>query len=105
MRVVTPDVGGGFGTKIFVYPEYPLVLFAAQQLKRPVRWVGERADSFLGDAHGRDNVTRAELALDKAGHFLGLRIDNIANLGAYLSQFAPFIPTRCWMAPEMPAAM
>ena len=93
LRVVTPDVGGGFGTKIFVYPEYPLVLHAARDLGRPVKWSGERADSFLADAHGRDNVTHAALALDKDGRFLALSIDNIANLGAYLSQFGPFIPT------------
>src|SRR5271170_7406844 len=93
LRVVTPDVGGGFGTKIFVYPEYPLVLHAARALGRPVKWSGERADSFLADAHGRDNVTHAALALDKDGGFLALAIDNIANLGAYLSQYGPFIPT------------
>ena len=93
LRVVTPDVGGGFGTKIFVYPEYPLVLHAARALGRPVKWAGERADSFLADAHGRDNVTHAALALDKDGNFLALSIDNIANLGAYLSQYGPFIPT------------
>ena len=93
LRTVTPDVGGGFGTKIFIYPEHPLVVWAAKKLGRPVRWTGERADSFLADAHGRDNVIEAALALDKSGRFLALRIDNIANLGAYLSQFGPFIPT------------
>ncbi|HUA51344.1 MAG TPA: xanthine dehydrogenase family protein molybdopterin-binding subunit [Candidatus Sulfotelmatobacter sp.] len=93
LRAVTPDVGGGFGTKIFIYPEHPLVVWAARKLGRPVRWTGDRTDSFLADAHGRDNVIEAALALDKSGRFLALRIDNIANLGAYLSQFGPFIPT------------
>jgi carbon-monoxide dehydrogenase large subunit len=93
LRVVTPDVGGGFGTKIFIYPEHPLVVWAAKRLGRPVKWSGERTDSFLADAHGRDNVIEAELALDKSGRFLALKIDNVANLGAYLSQFGPFIPT------------
>lgn len=93
IRVVTPDVGGGFGTKIFMYREYPLCALAAERLKRPVRWMAERTEHFLGDAQGRDNVTTAEMALDKRGRFLGLRVDLRANMGAYLSQFAPFIPT------------
>jgi carbon-monoxide dehydrogenase large subunit len=93
LRAVTPDVGGGFGTKIFIYPEHPLVVWAAKKLGRPVKWTGERADSFLADAHGRDNVIEAAVALDKDGRFLALQIDNVANLGAYLSQFGPFIPT------------
>ncbi|KAA2234386.1 xanthine dehydrogenase family protein molybdopterin-binding subunit [Salinarimonas soli] len=93
IRVITPDVGGGFGTKIFMYREYPLCALAAERLKRPVRWMAERTEHFLGDAQGRDNVTTAEMALDKRGRFLGLRVDLRANMGAYLSQFAPFIPT------------
>lgn len=93
LRVVTYDVGGGFGMKTFVYPEYPLVLYASKKVGRPVKWTGERSESFITDTHGRDNITKAELALNKDGQFLGLRIDTTAGLGAYLSQFGPFIPT------------
>ncbi len=92
LRVVTPDVGGGFGTKIFVYREYPLCLLAAERLGRPVRWVGDRSDHFVTDSHGRDNVSTAELAMDENGKFLALKIDLLANMGAYLHQFGPFIP-------------
>ena len=93
IRVVTPDVGGGFGMKLFVYPEHVLVLYAAKRFGRPVRWVGERADAFVTDTHGRDNVTEAELALDENGKFLALRVNIVANMGAYLSLFSTFIPT------------
>ncbi len=93
LRVVTPDVGGGFGMKLFTYPEYVAVLFAARALKRPVKWTGERGEAFLADTHGRDHVTRAELALDRNGKFLAMRVNTIANLGAYLSNYGPFIPT------------
>ncbi len=93
LRVVTPDVGGGFGMKIFVYPEYVMTLWAAKKLGRPVRWISERSEAFLTDTHGRDNVTKVQLALDKDAKFLGLRLDTVANLGAYLSQFGPYIPT------------
>ncbi|MDJ1158514.1 xanthine dehydrogenase family protein molybdopterin-binding subunit [Chelatococcus sp. SYSU_G07232] len=92
VRVVTPDVGGGFGTKIFMYREYPLCAVAAERLGRPVRWVAERGEHFLGDTQGRDNLTVAEMALDKRGRFLGLRVDLKANLGAYASQFGPYVP-------------
>ncbi|WP_242390347.1 xanthine dehydrogenase family protein molybdopterin-binding subunit [Polymorphum gilvum] len=92
LRVITPDVGGGFGTKIFVYREYPLCLVAAQRLGKPVKWTGERMEHFVTDAHGRDNVTTAELALDSDGRILGLKIDVLAAMGAYLHQYAPFIP-------------
>lgn len=92
IRVVTPDVGGGFGTKSFVFSEYPLVLFAAKALGRPVKWVGERTEHFLYDAQGRDNVTVGELAFDETGRILGYRVDLVANMGAYLNQYAPFIP-------------
>lgn len=92
MRVVTPDVGGGFGTKMFVYREYPLACVAAQRLGRPVKWIGERMDHFVSDAHGRDNVTHAELAMDESGKILAMRVDLIANMGAYLHQFGPYIP-------------
>ncbi len=91
--VRTPDVGGGFGMKTFMYPEYPVTMFAARQFGRPVKWMAERTESFLSDDHGRDNVTRVELALDADYKFLALRVDMIANMGAYLSQFGPFIPT------------
>lgn len=93
LRVVTPDVGGGFGTKIFPYPEQALVLLAAQKLGRPVKWTGERSDSSQADAHGRDNVTEAAVAMDADGKFLALSVDTIANLGGTLSPYGPFIPT------------
>ncbi len=92
MRVITPDVGGGFGTKLFPYREYALAAVAAKRLRLPVKWVAGRTEHFLGDAHGRDNLTIAELALDEEARFLALRVDTIANLGAYLSCYAPFIP-------------
>ena len=93
IRVVTPDVGGGFGMKVFLYPEYVMAMWAAKRLGRPVRWISDRAEAFLSDTHGRDNLTKAQVALDKDGKFIGLRLDTIANLGAYLSQFGPYIPT------------
>ena len=92
MRVVTPDVGGGFGSKLFCYREYALAAVAAQRLARPVRWIADRNEHFLADAQGRDNITRARLALDPDGHFLGLDVDLVADMGAYLSCYAPFIP-------------
>ncbi len=96
MRVVTPDVGGGFGMKIFIYPDQILVLWAARRLGRPIRWMSDRSEAFLSDSQGRDHVTQAELALDKEGKFLGLRCSTTAAMGAYLSTFAPFIPTACY---------
>ena len=91
-RIVTPDVGGGFGMKIFFYPEHVLALFAARAVGRPVKWVAERgSDGFQSDTQGRDHVTRTELALDKDGKFLALRVRTTANLGAYLSNYAPFV--------------
>lgn len=108
MRVITPDVGGGFGTKAFVYREYPLVIKASETLGLPVKWVGDRSEHFIEDTHGRDNVLTAELAMDSDGKFLGLRVDLTANMGAYLSQYAPFIPylgatmaTGCYDIPAM----
>ncbi|WP_404326536.1 xanthine dehydrogenase family protein molybdopterin-binding subunit [Aerophototrophica crusticola] len=92
-HVLTTDVGGGFGMKIFAYPEYALAAFATQKLGVPVRWTSERGEAFLSDDHGRDNLTKAELALDADGRFLALRVDCIANMGAWLSNYAPFIPT------------
>ncbi len=91
--VVTPDVGGGFGVKLWLYPEHVLVLWAARRLGRPVKWLGSRAESFLSDRHGRDVLTKGEMALDEMGRILALKIDNIANIGAYTSYFAPYIPT------------
>ena len=93
IRVVTRDVGGGFGMKLFLYPEHVLVLWAAKKIGRPVKWIPERADAFMTDTQGRDNVTRLELALDDELRFLGLKVELIANMGAYLSNFAPEIPT------------
>ncbi|GGB36535.1 carbon monoxide dehydrogenase [Roseibium aquae] len=92
LQVVTPEVGGGFGTKMFCYREYPLSLLAARKLGRPVKWTGERMEHFITDAHGRDNVTHAELALDANSKILGLKVHVKAAMGAYLHQFGPFIP-------------
>ena len=92
-RVITPDVGGGFGMKLFLYPEHALTCYAARKLGRPVKWTADRSEAFLCDNHGRDNITLGELALDKDGHFLALRSRNVANMGAYLSLYAPYIPT------------
>ncbi len=93
LRVVAPDVGGGFGSKIYHYAEEALVTWAAGKLKRPVKWTAERSESFMSDAHGRDHVSTAEMALDAEGHFLALRVSTLANMGAYLSTFAPAVPT------------
>jgi carbon-monoxide dehydrogenase large subunit len=98
LRVVTDDVGGGFGTKSLMYREYPLVLEAAKRVGRPVFWQADRSEHFLGDAQGRDNVTTAEMALDADGRFLAMRVDILGNLGAYLSQFGPYIP---WLGATM----
>jgi carbon-monoxide dehydrogenase large subunit len=98
LRVVTPDVGGGFGTKSFNYREYPLVLLAAKALGLPVKWTQDRTEHFLSCAHGRDNLTTAELALDARGKFLGLRVHIRGNLGAYASQYGPYIP---WLGATM----
>ena len=92
VRVITPDVGGGFGTKAFCYHEYPLAMIAAKSLGRPVKWIGDRSEHFLIDSHGRDNIAVAEMAMDENGKFLAMRVDLLANMGAYLSQFAPYIP-------------
>jgi carbon-monoxide dehydrogenase large subunit len=93
IRVITPDVGGGFGMKLFLYPEHVLVLWAAQKLGRPVKWLPERAEAFMSDTQGRDNLTRLELFLDEELRFQALKVETIANMGAYLSNFAPEIPT------------
>src|SRR5262245_17307457 len=93
IRVVTPDVGGGFGMKLFLYPEHALALWAAKKLGRAVKWMPERSDAFMTDTQGRDNITRLELALDDRLRFLALDVEILANMGAYLSNFAPEIPT------------
>jgi carbon-monoxide dehydrogenase large subunit len=93
IRVVAPDVGGGFGSKIYCYAEETVCLWAAKKIGRPIKWTAERTESFLADAHGRDHVTHAELAMDKNGKFLGLKVSTIANLGGYLSTFATCVPT------------
>ena len=92
MRVITPDVGGGFGTKLFPYREYALAAVAAEKLRKPVKWVADRSEHFLGDSHGRDNISTATLAVDDKGKFLALEIDIVADMGAYLSCYAPYIP-------------
>jgi carbon-monoxide dehydrogenase large subunit len=92
MRVITPDVGGGFGTKLFPYREYALAAVAAEKLRKPVKWVADRSEHFLGDSHGRDNISTATLAIDDKGKFLALEVDIVADMGAYLSCYAPYIP-------------
>ncbi len=93
LRVVAPDVGGGFGSKIFIYAEEVVCTWASKKVRRPVKWTAERSESFLSDAHGRDHVTHAELALDVDAKMLGLRVKTIANLGAYMSTFSSSVPT------------
>ena len=93
MRVIAPDVGGGFGSKIFLYPEDVVVAWASKKVNRPVKWTAERSEAFMSDAHGRDHATTAELALDANGKFLAMRVHTVANLGAYLSTFATSVPT------------
>jgi carbon-monoxide dehydrogenase large subunit len=93
VRVIAPDVGGGFGSKIYLYAEDVVVTWASKQINRPVKWTAERSESFLSDAHGRDHLTHAELALDQDGKFLAMRVQTTASMGAYLSTFASCIPT------------
>src|SRR6058998_30001 len=93
VRVIAPDVGGGFGSKIYLYPEETAMVWASKRVNRPIKWTAERSESFLSDAHGRDHVTHAELALDKDGKFLAMRVHTTAAMGAYLSTFASCIPT------------
>jgi carbon-monoxide dehydrogenase large subunit len=93
LRVISPDVGGGFGSKIFIYPEECVLTWATRLLLRPIKWSAERREAFLTDAHGRDHVTEAAIALDGDGKITGLRASTVANLGAYLSLFAPAVPT------------
>src|SRR3954454_13278532 len=93
LRVAAPDVGGGFGSKIYHYAEEAIVTWAAGKLARPVKWTADRSESFMSDAHGRDHVTHVELALDSDAKFVGLKVSTVANMGAYLSTFAPCVPT------------
>src|SRR6186713_163365 len=92
MRVICPDVGGGFGTKLFPYREYALLAVAAKQLKKTVKWAADRTEHFMGDAQGRDNVTTAKMALAEDGKFLAMDVDLMGDMGAYLSTFGPYIP-------------
>jgi carbon-monoxide dehydrogenase large subunit len=93
VRVIAPDVGGGFGSKIFLYNEEVVCSWASRLIKRPIRWTSSRREAYMTDAHGRDHITDAEIALSKEGKILGLRVKTTANLGAYLSTFAPAVPT------------
>jgi len=93
LRVIAPDVGGGFGSKIFLYAEETALVWASKRVGRPIKWTAERSESFVSDAHGRDHATTAELATDAKGNFLAMRVKTIANLGAYLSTFASSVPT------------
>ncbi len=93
VRVVSPDVGGGFGSKIFHYTEEALVIWASNKIGRPVKWTAERSESFITDAHGRDHVTKAEMGFDKDGNVMALRVKTFANMGAYLSTFSTCVPT------------
>ncbi len=93
LRVVAPDVGGGFGSKIFIYSEESACAWASRRLGVPVKWTADRAESFLADAHGRDHISTARVAMDAEGHFLGLHVQTKANMGAYLSTFASSVPT------------
>jgi carbon-monoxide dehydrogenase large subunit len=93
VRVIAPDVGGGFGSKIYLYAEDVAVTWASKQINRPIKWTSDRSEAFLSDAHGRDHVSHAEMAMDADGKFLALRVHTDANLGAYLSTFATAVPT------------
>ncbi|HSF80815.1 MAG TPA: xanthine dehydrogenase family protein molybdopterin-binding subunit [Anaerolineales bacterium] len=97
LRVVSPDVGGGFGSKIFHYPEEVIVPWVARAVDRPVKWVSSRSEAYMTDAHGRDHVTSCKLALKKDGTITGLHVTTWANMGAYLSTFAPLIPTALYI--------
>ena len=93
LRLVAPDVGGGFGSKIFIYAEESAVIWGARKVGRPIKWTAERNESFLADAHGRDHLTHVELGLNEHGRFVALKVQTSANLGAYLSTFASAVPT------------
>ena len=93
LRIISHDVGGGFGSKIFHYAEEAILTWASAKVSQPIKWTAERSESFVTDAHGRDHETKADLALDKDGKFLGLRVSTKANIGAYLSTFGSSVPT------------
>ena len=93
LRVIAPDVGGGFGSKIFLYAEETIITWASQKIVRPIKWTAERSESFITDAHGRDHITHAKLGLDADGNFTALKVETYANMGAYLSTFASSVPT------------
>ena len=93
LRVIAPDVGGGFGSKIYIYPEEMVALWASRKVGRPVKWTGDRSEAFLTDAHGRDHISKAEMAFDKDNKILGVRVKTHANLGAYMSLFSSAVPT------------
>src|SRR6195952_1806075 len=93
LRVIAPDVGGGFGSKIYIYPEEMVALWASKKVGRPVKWTGDRSEAFLTDAHGRDHISKAEMAFDKDNRILGLRVRTHANFGAYMSLFSSSVPT------------
>ncbi|MCP3440092.1 xanthine dehydrogenase family protein molybdopterin-binding subunit [Bradyrhizobium sp. CCGUVB14] len=93
LRVIAPDVGGGFGSKIFIYPEEMVALWASKKVGRPVKWTGDRTEAFLTDAHGRDHVTHAEMAFDASNKIIGLKVKTYANFGAYMSLFSSSVPT------------
>lgn len=93
LRVIAPDVGGGFGSKIFIYPEEMVALWASKKVGRPVKWTGDRTEAFLTDAHGRDHVTHAEMAFDANNKIVGLKVKTYANFGAYMSLFSSSVPT------------
>ena len=93
LRVISPDVGGGFGSKIFIYPEEVVCLWAAKRVGRPVKWTSDRSEAFLCDAHGRDHVTHAEMAFAEDGKITAIKVKTVANLGAYMSTFSSSVPT------------
>ena len=93
LRVIAPDVGGGFGSKIFLYAEETIITWASEKIGRPIKWTAERSESFITDAHGRDHITNAKLGLDADGNFTALKVETYANMGAYLSTFASSVPT------------
>ena len=99
IRVIMPDVGGGFGAKNFVYPENVMVMLAARLCGRPVKWIADRSENFISEIHGRDHLTKVDLALDSEGHFLALKVQTKANMGAYLSSYSTIIPSSAsWVA-------